>query len=316
MKDQKRILVVDDDKFNTALMRELCENAGHFVEEANNGIDAIEMAISNPPDLILLDIMMSGKDGFEVCRELRDNQKTIDLPIIIVTALEDLFSKVRGIELGADDYITKPFRLFELQQRIRIALESRYYRRQLKEAEDKLKKLGEIDTPGRIGGYRQLRCGLEYEFNRAQRYEHSLSCVLMIIDGYEQTRENNGQKAAANLIGIVTTSLKDCLRSVDRTYRLDAGQFIIILPETDKKGARVAIERIRQDLKKPPKDDIPVITTTSILATYPHPNVKTSQEILRIISQANPDLIANQDSILEFDGFVSEQPQFTSLLET
>jgi DNA-binding response OmpR family regulator len=118
MPDKQKILVVDDDSFNVALLRELCEGAGYEVVEAHTGPEALAAARTAAPDLILLDIMIQEKDGFAVCQELRAEAETADLPIVIVTALDDLESKIRGLEAGADDYVTKPFRLFELQQRI------------------------------------------------------------------------------------------------------------------------------------------------------------------------------------------------------
>ncbi|RME28886.1 MAG: response regulator, partial [Deltaproteobacteria bacterium] len=137
------ILVVDDDKFNVTLMRELCNTIGYRVVEAKNGFEALRKVGEQRPDLILLDLMMTGKSGFEVCQELKSDKSTADIPIIIVTALDDLESKMRGIKLGADDYVTKPFRLFELQQRIASVLEARHYRRLFEETKRKLQRQGD-----------------------------------------------------------------------------------------------------------------------------------------------------------------------------
>ncbi|MBW1808220.1 MAG: response regulator [Deltaproteobacteria bacterium] len=280
MSNNEKILVVDDDKFNVTLMRELCETAGYSVIEAHDGTEAVNLTQSEKPDLLLLDIMMAGKNGFEVCQELRSKEETAGIPIIIVTALDDLDSKMRGIELGADDYITKPFRLFEVQRRIRTALDTRRYRRQLEEAHERLKKLGEIDTPGRIGGYRQLRNGMEYEFKRAQRYEHALSCVLFGIAEYDSVLNTQGKKVAASMISAVVTVFKNTLRAVDRIYRVDYDQFIFLLPETPSVGARKAVERIRKALKEPSKEGALSIAFTAALVCYPHPEIKTGQDIL------------------------------------
>jgi len=289
MTAKEKILVVDDDKFNVTLMRELCENAGYDVVEAHDGSAAMELVDSEKPALLLLDIMMGGKNGFEVCRELRQDEETANLPIIIVTALDDLESKMKGIELGADDYVTKPFRLFELQQRIRTALDSRYYKQQLKEAQDKLKRLGEIDTPGRVGGYRQLRSGLEYEFKRAQRYEHDLSCVLFNVIEYEEVLGQEGHKKAASIIGAVVIVLQDTLRAVDRIYRLDNDQFILLLPETPTAGARKAVERIRRRLKEPVKKSPGPATLAAALVCFPHPEIKTGKDILKKVSSLHKE---------------------------
>ncbi len=298
MADKETILIVEDDPFNVALMRELCESAGYQVVEAHDGNQAIEKAVNNPPDLVLLDIMMAGKDGFEVCLELRSRGETEDLPIIIVTALDDMDSKVQGIDLGADDYVTKPFRLFELQQRIRTAIDSRRWRRQLREAEQKLRKMGEYDEPGRVGGFRQLRTGLEYEFQRAQRYEHSLSCVLFSIDGYQEVLEKKGQKGAATLTGAVITVLQRTLRVVDRIYRMEEDEFLLLLPETPSEGARVAVERFRRALRPPPKEKVDAITITAAVVTFPNPSIKTSQDMLRVINEVHKQAPEGGDRVM------------------
>ena len=300
MAEKELILVVDDDKFNVSLMREMCESAGYRVVEALDGQQALEMALSEKPDLILLDIMMSGKDGFEVCLELRNREETTETPIIMVTALDDLDSILTGIDTGADDYVTKPFRLFELQKRIRAAIDTRRYQRQLRAVEEKLRKLGETDTPGRIGGYRQLRSGMEYEFQRAQRYEHPLSCFLFSLDNYDATLENQGHRPAAALMGAGVSILKEYLRSVDRIYRVKDSEFIVLLPETPKEGARVAIERIRQGLKQPKKAGTKPITITAALVCFPHPDLKTAKDILTVMNKLHKDnLDKRSDCLIE-----------------
>lgn len=300
MADKELILVVDDDKFNVTLMREMCESAGYRVIEAHDGHAAVEKAVADRPDLILLDIMLSGKDGFEVCLEIRGQEQTADIPIIMVTALDDLDAIVTGIDTGADDYVTKPFRLFELQKRIRTAIDTRRYQRQLREVEEKLRKLGDTDIPGRIGGFRQLRSGMEYEFQRAQRYEHPLSCFLFSIDGYDSALEEKGHKPAAALMGAAVTILKEYLRSVDRIYRIKDSEFIVLLPETPRKGAKVAVERIRQGLRQPKKAGIEPITITAALVCFPHPELKTAKDILSVMNRLHKDnLDERSDCVIE-----------------
>jgi diguanylate cyclase (GGDEF)-like protein len=298
MAEKELILVVDDDKFNVTLMREMCESAGYRVVEAHDGHQAVEKAVAEHPDLILLDIMMSGKDGFEVCLEIRARDETAEIPIIMVTALDDLDAIVTGIDTGADDYVTKPFRLFELQKRIRTAIDTRCYKRQLREVEEKLRKLGDTDIPGRIGGFRQLRSGMEYEFQRAQRYEHPLSCFLFSIDNYDATLENQGHKQAAALMGAAVTILKEYLRSVDRIYRVKDSEFIVLLPETPKKGARVAVDRCRQGLRQPKKPGTEPITITAALVCFPHPALKTAKDILSIMNKLHKDNLDDRSDCL------------------
>jgi putative two-component system response regulator len=112
-----RVLVVDDDLQNRKLLRVYLSSHGFAVVEADNGARAIELARIEDVDLVLLDVMMPGLNGFETCRQLKDRQETAGIPVVLVTALDDVESKVTGIEAGADDFLTKPYHFEELSAR-------------------------------------------------------------------------------------------------------------------------------------------------------------------------------------------------------
>ena len=116
---KEKILVVDDDKNICDLLRMYLEKEGYTVVLAHNGVDAVSVFGSESPDLVLLDIMLPQLDGWQVCREIR---KTSETPIIMVTAKDETFDKVLGLELGADDYVTKPFDTKELVARVKAVL--------------------------------------------------------------------------------------------------------------------------------------------------------------------------------------------------
>lgn len=116
---REKILVVDDDKNICDLLRMYLEKEGYSVVMVHNGLDAVECFSSEEPDLVLLDIMLPQLDGWQVCREIRKQSET---PIIMVTAKDETFDKVLGLELGADDYVTKPFDTKEIVARIKAVL--------------------------------------------------------------------------------------------------------------------------------------------------------------------------------------------------
>ncbi len=116
---KEKILVVDDEKNICDLLRMYLEKEGYSVVMAHNGIDAVNTFASENPDLVLLDIMLPQLDGWQVCREIR---KTSEKPIIMLTAKDEVFDKVLGLELGADDYVTKPFDTKEIVARIKAVL--------------------------------------------------------------------------------------------------------------------------------------------------------------------------------------------------
>ncbi len=120
--DKKKILVVDDEKNIVELIKMNLERSGFDIISAYTGEEAIKKTISNNPDLILLDLMLPDIDGFEVCRIIKLNEKTKNIPIIMITAKSEETDKVIGLGLGADDYVTKPFGVRELEARVKTVL--------------------------------------------------------------------------------------------------------------------------------------------------------------------------------------------------
>ena len=114
--------MVDDEEHILELISFNLTNNGYKVIKANNGIDAVRLAIEEKPKLILLDLMIPGKDGYDVCREVRSNSEIRNIPIIMLTAKSEELDKILGLELGADDYITKPFSVRELLARVKAVL--------------------------------------------------------------------------------------------------------------------------------------------------------------------------------------------------
>ncbi|HOX44961.1 MAG TPA: response regulator [Myxococcota bacterium] len=258
--DTKRILVVDDDAINLNLMREICEAAGYLVSEAHDGYQALESARQSCPDLVLLDIMMGSKDGFQVCRELRAEPSTARVPVILVTAVDDSESMVRGIELGAEDYVTKPFRAFDLQARIRTALAG--------DAPDPAPP-EDSSGPARVGGYRALRRELEHELARSQRYKHPLAVALLVIESHSTLAAEQRRREAAGQVAALVDVLHRSLRVVDRIYRLAADTFLLLLPETSGEDADVPLQRIQDALAAHPGQRECPIALSTILVSYP-----------------------------------------------
>ncbi len=142
----KTILVVDDLADNAELLRILLEKL-YRVKVALNGPKALEIANAKiPPDLILLDITMPGMDGFEVCQKLKGNPKTRDIPVLFITAMAEPETILRGFQLGALDYITKPFQREVLRARVKIHLAQRIYNRAIAEMKGKLEESNDVKS--------------------------------------------------------------------------------------------------------------------------------------------------------------------------
>ncbi len=128
LKHTQSILIVDDDSYSRESAEALLMKEGYNLIFAENGFEAIELSKTHKPDLILLDIMMPQMDGFEVCRKIREDEAIAEVPIILVTALDDKDSKIAGLEAGADDFISKPYDRLELRTRVKTITRLNRYR--------------------------------------------------------------------------------------------------------------------------------------------------------------------------------------------
>jgi len=280
----RRILVVDDDEHTRNLLRDLCEQTGFRVETAVHGVHALEQLASELPDLVLLDLMMPHKDGFTVLKELRASTRTADLPVIILTAIGDIDGKIRGMELGADDYVTKPFKLIELQTRINSALLVRDYRRKLQAAEDQLAELRAVDPLTGAGTYSQLKASLDAELARSRRYGRPVSALLLTLEELQSLRFELGRQKADAFLAELIGRIRETLRGADRIFRLDLDEFVVLLPETDLRGARVTGERLWKLVTavQPDGRSGPLSLRARVSgASFPHDRLQSSEDLLR-----------------------------------
>jgi diguanylate cyclase (GGDEF)-like protein len=255
------------------------------------------------PDLVLLDLMMPRKDGFSVLRWIREDQSRKDLPVIILTAMGEMDGKIRGMELGADDYVTKPFKLIELQTRISSALMVREYRRRLLAAEEELAQFRALDPVTGAGTYSQLKASLDSELARSRRYGRPVSCLMFGFDDYQGLRYQLGRDACDTYLGAIARELRTCLRGADRLFRVDNDEFVALLPETDAKGARVVGQRIVEAIQLVTLNGQhgPIAVAVRCGGSqFPNERVRSSEDLLREANRSYRELRqAGQKTIFE-----------------
>ena len=276
------VLVADPDPFNLRLLHEACEAAGYDVVTAADGPDVLAMVARHPPDLLVLDAKMSEIDAFEILRILRADTNLVSIPVLLVTDEGDLDARRRGIELGADDYLTKPYRVFEIQQRVRNVL--RATRRDRLGIPESAPPADQRDPVTGAGTPSQLLISLDYEHTRAERYGHPLTCMVVRLSNSEQIAAASEDGTADRAMALIGSGLKGCIRAVDHLFRLRRNEFCILLPETDATGAGYVLRRLRGQSESgelwgdeiTPRPDVHIATTSS-----PETSVKSGDDLLK-----------------------------------
>ena len=239
MNETSRILIVDDERYNIKVLTDFLRE-DHKIMAAKTGEQALKAAQgSNPPDLILLDIIMPGIDGYEVCKRLKADSRTMHIPVIFVTAMDASDDEAKGFELGAVDYITKPFKPVIVKARVRTHI-------QLKRKTDLLDRMTLMDGLTEIPNRRCFDVTLEKEIRRAARDGSFLSLVMMDIDFFKNYNDRYGHVAGDVCLQRVAKAIEGVLnRASDCAARYGGEEFAMILPGTDMESAIHVAEEVR-----------------------------------------------------------------------
>lgn len=249
------ILVVDDVNQNLQVVGEILEKVGYGTTFATSGMQAIERIKTANPDLILLDLMMPGINGLEVCEKIKSHSEFVNIPIIFLTASQDENHLLEAFEKGAVDYVTKPFKTPELLARVRTHLELKYTRDQFKKLLDEqailteeLEKLATTDPLTGVWNRRHLFALAEREITRVHRYNRPLSLLIIDIDRFKVINDTYGHAGGDEVLAILAKTVLNCLRKSDLFGRFGGEEFVAFLPETTLQTAVAAAERIRENL--------------------------------------------------------------------
>lgn len=238
--DKPTILIVDDEPIN---VRVLAQNlaANYRIKTATNGQKALAIVNSNdPPDLVLLDIQMPEIDGYQVLVTMRQQDATKNIPVVFITAKDAAADEAKGLDLGAMDYITKPFNLPVVNARVKNQIA-------LKQKTDLLEKLALIDGLTEIPNRRHYDARLKDEWRRAIKDGLPLSLIMIDIDEFKSFNDNyghaQGDVALKSVAAIAASQLK---RSTDLIARYGGEEFVVLLPECPLNFATGIAEKIRQ----------------------------------------------------------------------
>jgi len=232
-----RIVVVDDEPSILEMMRLRLESMGATVITVLRGADAVPVVRAQSPDILLLDIMMPDMDGFAVIRALKEDEVTRQIPVIFMTARDEVDSRVLGLDLGAHDYVTKPFNTIELVARIRAALRVKALQDELTEKNKMLEQLATSDPLTGLPNRRTFDEQVYTEMERARRNSQPLSCLIFDIDDFKDINDVHGHQAGDEVLRQIGRVLLGRKRRTDLAARYGGEEFVWLLPGANQQAA-------------------------------------------------------------------------------
>ena len=236
------LLVVDDQPINIRALHELFK-ADFDVLMATSGESAIQQALEHRPDVILLDIVMPGMDGYEVCQTLNQNEVTQDIPIIFVSAETESDVEARGFEIGAVDFITKPFNPLIVRARVMTQLT-------LKLQMDMMRNMALVDGLTGLYNRRRFDDALDVNWRLCLREQRPLALVMLDVDFFKRYNDSYGHMAGDECLRQVAQALQGSVRrSADICCRYGGEEFACLLPFTDMEGAKACATQILANVR-------------------------------------------------------------------
>jgi diguanylate cyclase (GGDEF)-like protein len=285
------VLIIDD----SALIREQVVRTLREValfddyKEARDGLEGFKTLINSKADLVICDVDMPRMDGFKFLQLVESRPELLGVPIIMLTGMMDSDSKIRGLEQGASDYLTKPFDAGELVARVKVQLKIKSLQDELKKANELLKKLTNIDHLTNLFNRRYLSEILDGEFLRARRNKEFLSLIILDIDYFKKVNDTYGHQNGDIVLGTVAGLSQRQLRAYDSAARYGGEEFVLVIPGTSLEGAVLAAERLRLAVLEfsfpPPMEDLTVTISLGV-ATYPSPLVDSVDSLFRQADEA------------------------------
>jgi diguanylate cyclase (GGDEF)-like protein len=235
-------LIAEDDDVNRNLLRRRLTCDGHEVTEARNGLEVLELLQKSQYDLVLLDMLMPVMDGFEALARMKADAVLRDLPVIVISALEEIGSVVRCIEMGAEDYLTKPFNRVLLRARIEASLEKKWMRDRerakteeleralnlLEKAQEELAVLASQDPLTTLPNRRSVEAQMDSRVKRG----NPLTAIYVDLNGFKKINDTYGHEAGDDLLKQVGVRLRAAFRSTDTVGRWGGDEFVVLVDAT------------------------------------------------------------------------------------
>jgi len=233
-----RLLIVDDDPEILKVCERIFQDSEYNVLFASSGEEALRKAPDFKPDVILLDIMMPGIDGFEVCKQLKTKVETKEAEVVFISAKGRLPDRLKGYKARASDFLVKPFSPEELLAKLSVIFNrQRYYR-----------DLASIDELTKLGNRRFFNANFDNIYQIAGQYCKTFSLAILDIDHFKNINDTYGHPVGDFVLKGLARWIKENIRSTDIPARTGGEEFAILLPETTKISAVSVLERLRKKI--------------------------------------------------------------------
>jgi len=278
-----QIVVVDDDAAIRRLVRLFLKRSGYDCVEFATGNEAREQLLKIPWDLAILDRRLPDMDGVMLAQELKSRPEFKTRFVIMLTGEDDQADKVEGLDLGADDYVTKPFQYPELLARIRAGKRIVDLQKELLETNKRLERLSITDGLTNLYNHRYFQDELGRAFEESARYGRPLSLAIVDLDFFKKVNDTYGHAVGDEVLKAVSRLFQDSIRTTDLAARYGGEEFAVMMPETGVHAAVTFAEKIRSLLESTPIQTQAgtVNVTVSIgVAAVPHPKIHAAKELI------------------------------------
>ena len=288
----KSVLIADDSALIREKVIETLRAARLFEDyfEAEDGFAAIKVLSRAKVDMVICDVVMPRMDGFRLLEFIGKEKELEDTMVIMLSANEGVLDRIKGLESGAVDYITKPFHPQELILRVKILLKMKQLRDDLKEKITELERVAIIDNLTGLYNSRYLYGTLMREYNRCERFNLKLSLIMLDIDNFKEINDTYGHQCGDTVLSEIGRLLQVTLRGYDFAVRYGGDEFIIVLSQNTVIGAHIVAERIRKIIEESPRlkelNGGNCVTMSLGVATYPDDTMDGYESLLNKVDRA------------------------------
>ena len=285
------VLIIDDSEAVREKIIRTLEPLDLFARfyQAEDGLEGFKKLLATPVDIILCDLEMPRMDGFKFLGMLKTRPGVADTPVIILTGNEDRELKIKGLEQGACDFLTKPFDAEELVARMKVHLKIKHLQDDLKRTNELLLELSNTDHLTGLFNRRFLIEALDRELQRSRRRDGMLALIMLDLDHFKRINDTYGHMQGDMVLQNVALQIKKELRCYDVAARYGGEEFVAVLPDTSLKEAFMVADRIRlsiQGMRLAGPMSAEWVTASLVIAGFPSPQYEEIDGLLRAADEA------------------------------